>query len=81
MLATAKTIPGSNGIGYFTEIEMLQNKIKQLEEKLQEEREEYKSIYAKMKVSLQDIMQENKNLKAENTRLVIQNGNLKQKAE
>ena len=41
-----------SSIGYFTEIEMLQNKIRELENKLEEEREEHREIYMKLKSEL-----------------------------
>ena len=58
-------------IAYFTEIEMLQNKIKQLEEQLNEEREEYKAIYAMMKKNLADFIKEIEQLKKENQVLTM----------
>jgi predicted nucleic acid-binding Zn-ribbon protein len=36
-------------VGYFTEIKMLQNKIEELETKLQDEREEHRDIYKRLK--------------------------------
>ena len=41
-----------SSVGYFTEIEMLQNKIRELENKLEEEREEHREIYMKLKSEL-----------------------------
>lgn len=41
-----------SSVGYFTEIEMLQNKIRELENKLEEEREEHREIYMKLKNEL-----------------------------
>lgn len=67
---------GGFSMGYFTEIEMLQNKIKNLEEKIQEEREEHKEIYARMKVNVEDFLQEIDQLKKENRQLVAQNTEL-----
>jgi regulator of replication initiation timing len=46
-------------IGFFVEIDVLKQKIKDLEEKIQEERGEFKDIYLRMKT-------ENDILKAEN---------------
>jgi hypothetical protein len=59
-------------MGYFTEIEMLQNKIKELEKKLQEEREEHRDVYARMKTN-NDILIKDKN------QLVLENMMLKEK--
>lgn len=67
---------GGNRIGYFTEIEQLQNRIRQLEEQLCEEREEHKAIYAKMKRDVQEFIQENMELKKENMRLAALNASL-----
>jgi hypothetical protein len=47
-------------MGYFTEVEMLQNKIKELEKKLQEEREEHRDVYACMKTN-NDILKKDYN--------------------
>jgi hypothetical protein len=38
-----------SSVGYFTEIKMLQNKIEELETKLQDEREEHRDIYKRLK--------------------------------
>ena len=38
-----------SGLGYFTEIEMLQNKIAELEQKLETERMEHKDIMIRMR--------------------------------
>lgn len=65
-----------SSFGYFTEIEILQNKIKQLEEQLNDEREEHKAIYAMMKRNLEDCMQEMAELKKEKQRLVLHNTSL-----
>lgn len=45
--------------GFFVEIDVLQNKIKELEQKLQEEREEYRDIYARMKLENDILRKEN----------------------
>lgn len=58
--------------GYFTEIEMLQNKIKELELKLEEERAEHRDIFARMRAQcIQNCNNEFelKRLKDENTML------------
>jgi len=39
-------------LGYFTEIEMLQNRIRELETQLHTEREEHREIYMKLKTEL-----------------------------
>ena len=67
---------GGFSMGYFSEIEMLQNKIKSHEEKIQEEREEHKEIYARMKVNIQDFLQEIDQLKRDNFRLATENTDL-----
>jgi hypothetical protein len=41
-----------SSVGYFTELEMLQNKIRELENKLEKEREEHREIYMKLKSEL-----------------------------
>lgn len=67
---------GGISLGYFTEIEMLQNKIKELEEKLQEERDEHKEIYARMKVHVEDFRAEIDQLRRDNRRLAAENAEL-----
>lgn len=54
--------------GYFTEIEMLQKKIKELELKLEEERAEHRDIFARMRECIQNTNNEFelKHLKDEN---------------
>ncbi len=59
-------------IGYFTEIETLQNKFKELEKKLQEEREEHRDIYIRMKTN-------NDILKKDINQLVLENMMLQEK--
>jgi len=63
-------------LGYFTEIEILQNRIKSLEEKIQEEREEHREIYAMMKANVEDFLQEIDALKKENHKLAAENAEL-----
>lgn len=59
-------------IGYFVEIEMLQNKIKELEQKLNDERAEHRDIFSRMRAQLLETSL-NKNeiiqLRAENAAL------------
>jgi flagellar capping protein FliD len=47
---------------YFTEIELLKNRINELEEKLQNEREEYREVYSRLKHQLM-LYQNSNNLK------------------
>lgn len=70
-------------LGYFTQIEMLENKIKELETKLEEERREHKEAYMRLKQSsavhcvssntsdyeLHFLHKENARLREENERL------------
>lgn len=41
----------SSTIGYFTEIELLHNKIKELEAKLEQERQEFREAYMRLKLA------------------------------
>jgi hypothetical protein len=47
---------------YFTEIELLKNRINDLEEKLQKEREEHREVYSRLKHQLM-LYQNSNNLK------------------
>lgn len=44
-----------SSIGYFTEIEILQNKIKELESKLEHERDEFRETFMRMKANIASI--------------------------
>ena len=59
----------SKSIGYFTEIEMLKEKINELEQKLQEEREEHRDIFFRMKADNELLKEQNDNLRMENLRV------------
>jgi hypothetical protein len=59
----------STFIGYFTEIEMLKQKIKELEEKLQEERQEHRDIFSRMKADNELLKEDNAKLHMENSRV------------
>ncbi len=63
-----------SSIGYFTEIEILNLKIKELEQKIQEERDEHRDIYIRLK-------SQNEILCIENTKLKNENISLKTKIE
>ncbi len=56
-------------LGYFTEIEILQNKIKQLENKLEQERIEHREAYQRMKQLTVIYEDEIMHLKQENVKL------------
>ena len=61
-----------SSIGYFTEIEMLNLKIKELEQKIQEERDEHRDIYIRLKSQNDILYIENKKIKTENISLKTQ---------
>lgn len=48
-----------SSIGYFTEIEMMQSKIKELENKLEQERQEFREAFMRMKASSANITTSN----------------------
>jgi hypothetical protein len=56
-------------LGYFTEIEILQKKIKELEDKLEQERVEHRDAYQRMKQQAIMSDEEIQKLKKENSRL------------
>jgi hypothetical protein len=56
-------------LGYFTEIEILQKKIKDLEDKLEQERVEHRDAYQRMKQQAIMSDEEIQKLKKENSRL------------
>ena len=42
----------STGIGFFVEIDQLQNRIKELENKLEQERQEFREMFMRMKANI-----------------------------
>jgi len=66
----------STFIGYFTEIDMLKEKIKELEEKLRQEREEHRDIFFRMKAENELLKEENNNLRMENSRVKAESDEL-----
>ena len=72
-------------IGYFTEMEQLKNKIKELEEQIQSERQEHREIYMKLKNNtdnsyIMSLKEEVMGLRAENQRLIMRNYALEEDA-
>lgn len=70
-------------IGYFTEIEQLKKKIKDLEKQIENERQEHRDIYMKLKNNYDNTyilsLKEDVNLlRAENQRLILRNNTLQQ---
>lgn len=72
-----------SSIGYFTEIEQLKNKIQELEETIQSERQEHREIYMKLKnhsdnAYITSLREEVFSLRAENQRLILRNHTLEE---
>jgi hypothetical protein len=77
-------------MGYFTEIEKLQNQIKELECKLEQERQEFRDAFMRMKAAASQVQTSSNYfdtnpfyeevcfLREENARLVEENEQLKQ---
>ena len=74
-----------SSIGYFTEMEQLKNKIHELEEQIQYERQEHREIYMKLKNNtdnsyIMSLKEEVMGLRAENQRLIMRNYALEEEA-
>lgn len=80
-IAMLSGVAGLSGLGYFTEIEMLHNKIAELEQKLIDEREkfdeeraEFRDIYKRLKQErvTQTVYEEVYHLKRENAKMAAE---------
>jgi hypothetical protein len=72
---TMNTKSGVTTLGYFTEIEMLQNKIAELKMQLEEERTEHRDMYQRMRADCARVLSlcsENQELKQENLKLSLE---------
>lgn len=72
-----------SSIGYFTEIDLLKKKIKELEEQIESERQEHRDIYMKLKNNndnayIMSLKEDVNVLRAENQRLILRNHTLEE---
>jgi hypothetical protein len=68
-------VAGLSGLGYFTEIEMLQKKINDLKMQIEEERAEHRDIYHRMRADcahVQSMYAEMQELKKENLKMAAE---------
>jgi hypothetical protein len=72
-----------SNFGYFSEIQQLKKKIKELEIQIEYERQEHRDIYMKLKnnhdnVYIMSLKEDVNLLRAENQRLILRNNTLEQ---